>query len=271
VTKKIKWRKILIGEFTFKRLLISILEIYIVLALFIYFRADSLIFLSPPSSYQDDETIVKLTSNETQISALYLPNEEAEFTIIYSHGNAEDLGLVRPWLKELSALGFNVLGYDYQGYGTSGGKPTEKNSYADIEASYQYLTDEINIDPKKIILYGRSVGAGATIELAQKYPSAGLILESSFASAFRARINIPLLPFDKFDNLRKIKNIQIPVMYIHGVEDQIIPLWHSQRLMQITPKVESYLWVEGAGHNDLYFKAGEKIKQRILKFSEELN
>lgn len=271
MTEKINWRKIIIGEFTFKRLLISVLEIYILLALFVYFRADSLIFLPPPSSYENDEKIIKLLSRDKQISAIYLPNEKAQFTIIYSHGNAEDLGLIKPWLHELNALGFNVLSYDYQGYGTSEGKPTEKNSYADIETSYKYLVDKIKVNPQKIILYGRSVGAGVAIDLAQKYPVAGLILESSFVSAFRVRTVIPLLPFDKFNNLQKIKNIQVPVLYIHGVDDQIIPIWHSKKLLQITPQVKDYFWVDGAGHNNLYIKAGAEIKQKILEFSEGIN
>lgn len=269
--QKINWRKILIGEFTFKRLLISILEIYVVLAFFAYFKTDLLIFFPPPSSYVDDETIIKLKSNDKQISAIYLPNKKAQFTIIYSHGNAEDLGQIKPWLQELNELGFNILGFDYQGYGTSEGKATEINSYSDIEAGYKYLTDEIKIDPKEIILYGRSVGTGVTIELARKHPIAGLILESSFISAYRTMVNIPLLPFDKFNNLQKIKYIKVPVLYIHGVEDQVIPIWHSQQLLQITPQVKSYFWVDGAGHNDLYLKASEEIKQKILEFSREIN
>lgn len=271
MTGKINWKKIIIGKFTFKRLLISILEIYILLALFVYFRADSLIFLPPPSSYENNEKIIKLLSKDKQISAIYLPNEKAQFTIIYSHGNAEDLGLIKPWLQKLNTLGFNVLGYDYQGYGTSQGKPTEKNSYSDIEASYKYLTDEIKIDPQKIILYGRSVGTGATIDLAQKRPIAGLILESSFTSAFRTMINIPLFPFDKFNNSQKIKDVHVPVLYIHGVDDQIIPLWHSKHLLQITPQVRDYFWVDDAGHNNLYIKAGAEIKQKILEFSKGIN
>lgn len=268
--EKINWRRILIGELTLKRLLISILEIYILLALFVYFRADSLIFLPPPSSYRDDKKIIKLLSKDELISAIYLPSEKAEFTIIYSHGNAEDLGLVKTWLRELNELGFNVLSYDYQGYGTSEGKPTEKNSYSDIEASYKYLVNEIKVDPQKIILYGRSVGGGASLELATKYPIGGLILESSFVSAFRIRTIVPLLPFDKFNNLKKIGQIQVPIILIHGMDDQIVPIWHSKRLLQAIPEPKQHLWVEGAEHNNLYIVGSNQIKQAILNFTKEL-
>lgn len=95
---------------------------YLSFAVFGLFFADSLIFLPHPSSYRDSPEILKLRSTDgRQISAVYLANASATYTLLVSHGNAEDLGDDREWLKDLRQAGFNVFAYDYQGYGTSEG------------------------------------------------------------------------------------------------------------------------------------------------------
>src|SRR4029079_12214905 len=129
-----------------RSLILIPLFIYILLFCFALFFSERLIFQPPPASYQDSAAIVNLTSkNGMQISAIYLLNDKAKYTILYSHGNAEDIGDIRPILDGLKNLGFSVFAYDYQGYGTSQGKPTETNAYADVEAAYEYLTAKIGI------------------------------------------------------------------------------------------------------------------------------
>ena len=80
-----------------------------------------------------------------------------------SHGNAEDLGHIMPFLKRFHDQGFAIFSYDYHGYGTSTGKPSEKNVYADSDAAYHYLTTELRVSPNHIIVYGRSLGAALAI------------------------------------------------------------------------------------------------------------
>jgi abhydrolase domain-containing protein 17 len=110
--------------------------------------------------------------------------------------------------------------------------PSEKNAYQDIESAYHYLTEKLDISADKIIAYGRSVGGGSAVNLAVNHPLAGLILESSFTSAFRVVIPFPILPFDKFPNLQKITKINIPILIIHGTDDQVIPLKHGKKLFE---------------------------------------
>ncbi len=90
-----------------------------------------------------------------------------------SHGNAEDLGDDRDWLELLRSTGFGVFAYDYEGYGTSGGKPTEKSVYADELAAYEYLTGSLHVPSNRVVIMGRSVGTGPAIYLAARRPSAG--------------------------------------------------------------------------------------------------
>jgi len=89
-------------------------------------------FLPRPSSYKDTPEFLKLSAEDgNKITALYLPNPSAKFTLLISHGNSEDLGDDRDWHQDLRKAGFNVFAYDYEGYGTSEGKPNEKRTYQD--------------------------------------------------------------------------------------------------------------------------------------------
>ncbi|MEH2365676.1 alpha/beta hydrolase [Nostoc sp.] len=260
--------KLLIGDLTWQRLVKSLIFIYLFFAAFVYFRADSMIFLSQPSSYQDDPTILKLRSGkDTNISATYLLNTQAKYTILYSHGNSEDLGDIKQILEKLHAWGFSVFAFDYRGYGTSQGKSTESHAYEDINSAYNYLTKNLKIPPERIIVLGRSVGGGSAVNLAMQKPVAGLIIESSFISAFQVIVPFRILPFDKFPNLDKIKKVKCPILVIHGKADNIIPFGHGEKLFKaaISPKLS--LWVEEANHNDLFSIAEEKYHRTLQEFT----
>jgi abhydrolase domain-containing protein 17 len=262
-------RKLLIGELSWRRLVRSVLFIYIFFALYVFFRADSMIFLPQPASYQDTDDILKIAVSDTeQISATYLPNAQAQYTLLYIHGNATDLGHNRPILESLHSWGFSVFAYDYRGYGTSDGKPSERNAYQDADAAYQYLTQQLKIPPEQIILYGRSVGGGSATDLATRYPVAGLILESTFTSIFRVVVPFPLLPFDKFPNLNKLQQVRCPVLVMHGEADQTIPIKHGHRLFDAASQPKMSLWVAEAGHDDFTWVAGERYQQTLLSFQK---
>ena len=245
----------------------SILFIYTCFALYVYFRADSMIFLPPPPSYRDNRAILKLPISDTKaISALYLPNESATYTLLYIHGNAEDLGTIKPQLERFHQWGYSVFAYDYRGYGTSEGKPGEKQAYQDAETAYQYLTQQLEISPERIIIYGRSVGGGSAVDLATRHSVAGLALESTFISAFRVVVPIPILPFDKFQNLSKLKKVTCPVLVLHGQADSIIPIKHGQALFDAAPEPKLSLWVPRAGHNDFSAVAGDRHRRILADF-----
>lgn len=267
-----KIRRLLVGEFSWQRLARSLIFIYIAIGLWAYFFSNSLIFQPQPASYSDHSQILKLTSaNGVKISAIYLANKSAKYTILYSHGNAEDLGDILPVLQEIQNMGFTVFAYDYQGYGTSAGQPSVAKSYQDIDAAYTYLTDRLGILPDRIIVYGRSVGGGPSVDLAVRQPVAGLILESTFVSAFRALTQVPIYPFDRFANLSKINQVNCPVLVIHGREDRVVRFWHGQALYAAAREPKSFLWVDGAGHNEVMWVAGDRYSQALKDFAQLLN
>lgn len=262
-------KELLIDEFSHLRIIRSIVFIYACVGLFAYFFSDRMIFLPQPSTYQDNNQILKLTTKDgVKISAVYLPNPQAKFTILYSHGNAEDLGDNFLILKELRNLGFAVVAYDYRGYGTSQGKPTEKAAYKDIDAAYDYLTQKLGVSPQRIILYGRSVGGGPSVDLASRKPVGGLILENTFVSTFRVVTRITLFPFDKFNNIEKIKKVHSPVLVMYGKADKVIAFWHGEKLFATANEPKRVLVIETAGHDDFREVAGKKYDRALQEFTQ---
>jgi fermentation-respiration switch protein FrsA (DUF1100 family) len=233
-------------------MLLVIAALYVGFALFAYFLADSMIFLPHPSSYKDSAEILKIaTAGGKKISAVYLPNPAAKFTLLVSHGNAEDLGDDRYWLDNLRRAGFNVFAYDYQGYGTSEGKATEKSAYEDEAAAYEFLAVDLKTPPDRIIIFGRSVGTGPATYIAARRPSAGLILQSPFVSAFRVLTRIPLLPFDKFPNYKNIRHVHSPVLIMHSHADSVIAFWHGQKMFGLANQPKQAFWAVTPDHNEM--------------------
>jgi alpha-beta hydrolase superfamily lysophospholipase len=164
------------------------------------------------------------TSKGIKIPAFYVRQHHARYTVLYSHGNAEDLGMIYEYLTELSQLLYiNIFAYDYSGYGLGTIRkdnvekkiePSEENCYADIEAAYKHLTQVEQVSPSRIVLYGRSVGSGPSCYLARKLNLsdgehiAGLILHSPFLSVCRVVIDMGLeMSYDVFPNVSRIKEV----------------------------------------------------------------
>jgi len=265
-------RHYLLGEVSWQRLVRSAVLIYVLVAAYVYVRADAMIFRPPPPTY-DLLAQMRLIPMEggDRLAVLYLPNPAATFTLLYSHGNAEDLGVIEPLLTQYRDWGFAVLAYDYRGYGLSTGTPSEANAYQDARAAYKYLTQTLNVPPEQVILYGRSLGGGVATELATHVPVAGLILESTFTSAFRVVVPFPLFPFDKFTNQAKLPQVPVPVLILHGTADEVVPFEHAQALFATAATPKFSLWVEGAGHNDFTAVAGDRHRQALQDFAHILH
>ncbi|HSJ07270.1 MAG TPA: alpha/beta hydrolase, partial [Longimicrobiales bacterium] len=261
-------------------ILASLLLAWLALAAFAWLMADRMIFLPPPPSYSADQPGIMfvLTEDGASVATLHLPSPDAEFTLLFSHGNAEDLGHALPFLELLREAGFGVIGYDYRGYGAStGGRPTARAASRDHAAVYRHATETLGIPPSQIILFGRSVGSGPATELAAELTRAaagdparqpaGLILESPFTSTFVVLTRVRLLPFDRFPNLSHIREVEAPVLVIHGTDDEVIPVAHGRRVYDAAPGPKQALWVEGARHNDVLSVAGARYFQALQEFA----
>jgi len=249
-------------------LLSSLVLFYILAALAAHLFGGNLIFPAPPPEYEPDRYPLRLTTeNGLNIVAHHLEAPEAEFTILYSHGNAEDMEAAEPSLQEIADHGYNAFGYEYPGYGHSEGKPGVSNTFMAAEAAMKYLLEDKGIPPEKILLYGRSLGSGPTHYLAENYPVGGMILEGAFVSTYRVMTHIPLFPGDKFQNLKRMKELNLPVLVIHGTMDLTVPFWHGKALYNAATGPKQRLWVEGAGHNDIKDHAEEEYWKAIDSFA----
>ena len=255
-----------------KAVLVTAVVVYLAFAAFAWLVSDRMIFQPPSPSYRAGQLpIVMVPTNGGSIATLYLPNPGAAVTVLYAHGNAEDLGQLAPLLDELRRTGFAVLAFDYRGYGMStGGPPSAAGATSDVEAVYRHAVERLKIPPSRLVLYGRSVGSGPATDLAARLPIGGLVLESPFVSAFRVLTKVPLLPFDRFPNLRHIRRVRSPLLVIHGTDDEVIPVAHGRRLFEAAAQPKQALWIEGAHHNDVPLVGGERYWQALAAFGRQV-
>lgn len=252
------------------RVLALLLLAYAAFCLLVWWGADRVVFQPPPAGYDDGPDLVRLaTADGDTVAALHLPNPRAEFTVLFAHGNAEDVGWSRPFFEELRRAGFSVLAFDYPGYGTSTGRPSERGAYRAADAAYAHLAATLGIPPERIIVHGRSLGGAVAVELVRRRPAAGLVLESTFTST-AAVLPARIVPFDRFATLPKLRDVRVPTLVIHGTRDEVIPFAHGERILTALPGPKEAFWVDGAGHNDLALVAGEPYWQRLRGFAERL-
>ncbi len=196
--------------------------------------------------------------------------------VVFFHGNAGNITHRADLAKSLVDCGLSVLLVDYRGYGKSEGKPSEPGLYLDGEAVWSYLVKDQQVDPGRIIFFGRSLGGGVAAEMAVRHPGAGgVILESTFRSIVAiGKKQYPFLPVSlllrtRFDNLSKMPNIKISTLVIHGREDHLIPFAESEALYSAlssgTPS--EFFAVEHAHHNDTWLVGGRHYAERIKEFA----
>ena len=205
------------------------------------------------------------TAGGDRIPAIHIRRPSAKFTVIYSHGNAEDVGLSLPYLDLMSELiDCNVLAYEYPGYSLSeGGEPSEQGTYEAINAAFHYINDVQDVGAENVILFGRSLGTGPSVDLAARTPGlAGVILQSPLESGIRCAIgtitSCTLYPLDIFRSYQKIDSINCPVLIMHGTEDEVVPCDNDRALfaaLQTRPNHQDLhydpIWIPGRGHNDM--------------------
>ncbi|KAG4969648.1 hypothetical protein JHK85_036069 [Glycine max] len=172
------------------------------------------------------------------VVAMYIKNPTASLTLLYSHGNAADLGQMYELFSELSIhLRVNLMGYDYSGYGQSSGKPSEQNTYADIEAVYKCLQEKYGAKEEDIVLYGQSVGSGPTIDLASRLPNLrAVILHSPILSGLRVMYSVKRTYW--FDIYK-------------GTADDVVDCSHGKQLWENCKQKYEPLWIKGGNHCDL--------------------
>jgi abhydrolase domain-containing protein 17 len=252
------------------RLLAALVLIYAFACVSARLLAPGMMFLHPkPIAALSPETIRIATPDGVTLHARQWPNPNAELTLLYFSGNGEELTALETYLPEYVRRGFAVMTYEYRGYGHTAGKPSEANSYADARLLLEWLNRN-GTPPERVIAHGFSLGGGPATELARTQPLAGLILESSFVSAYRVMTRWPLLLGDIFPIERKLRDVRCPVLVLHGTADSVIPVWHGEALFAAANEPKRKLIVPGGGHGGLEAVAREEYWRTLREFAASL-
>ena len=199
---------------------------------------------------------IQLSLHFGKVEAWFLPPVETidqmpRPVVIFAHGNAERIDFCVQELMPFTQWGVGVLLVEFPGYGRSDGRPSEKTIVETFSAAYDTITQRTNVDPNRVIFYGRSIGGGAVCALLKERPAAALILVSTFTSvrSFTKRyLAPPFLVRDPFDNLMVISKYKGPVLIFHGQYDEVIPYHHGQSLYKAAPNARFISYA--CGHND---------------------
>jgi fermentation-respiration switch protein FrsA (DUF1100 family) len=213
------------------------------------------------------------TSDGLMLNGWFItPAQPARFTLIVFNGNGGNRAHRAPLARALAAEGFAVLLFDYRGYGGNPGSPTEPGLNADARAALDYLLRRPDVDTKRLVYFGESLGSAVAVELAVDHPPAALILRSPFTSAVDVgQFHYRLLPVrwlmrDRFLSIDRIAHVRAPVLVIAGDRDGIVPVNHSRRLFDAANAPKSLVIVSGADHNDAALLSGRQMIDAVLQF-----
>ena len=224
----------------------------------IFFAQRGVVFQPPMArraSVPADTRSVELLVRGGRVEAWFLQPTNAGTgrapLLLFTHGNAELIDSFADQFTVPRAAGYAVLLVEYPGYGRSAGNPSEASIRETILAAYDWAKNAPEVDPTRIVPYGRSLGGGAACILATSRPVAALILESSFTSvcALGSRLLVPrFLIRDPFDNLVALRTYRGPLLVLHGARDEVVPVAHGRQLAATVPGAEFELLT--CGHND---------------------
>lgn len=255
-----------------KLLLLLPVLAYVGLMAYAFLFANKLVFPVPPPGYSDSGEIIRFPYDKDgkSVALVFLEQPDSEYLIFFHHGNGEDLAHCLHRMQALHEAGFAVLGWDYPGYGTSEGKPSEKSVLEAARKIWKDIPQSYGYAPEKIIHYGRSLGGGPAIALAAEEPCGGLIVEGTFTSVFRLGIglSINILPWDIFDNLSRIRKVRCPVLVIHGTHDATVPFTQGKRLFEAAPEPKFFAWLDGGTHNNAIEAYRDSYYSSIMRFAE---
>ena len=256
-------------------LFFSIILIYLIIVAYMYLNQRKLLYLPSENNYLDDqidfnfrEVFIDVEKN-LKLKAWLIENDfKNKKTLVFFHGNAGNLSNRTYKLNQLSKLDLNIIILAWRSFSGNEGEPSEQNLYNDAKKTIDWLNSR-GVKNKNIILYGESLGTGIAVELSQTNQFGGIILESPFTSMTNAAKNIyPWLPVkyllkDKYDSEKKIKNLQIPILIMHGKKDNIVPFKMGEKLYDLANNPKFFYFTENDDHMMTF---DEKLVSTIKNF-----
>jgi len=242
----------------------------------VYFpQVERTLTVTPRAAGLDYEDVSLHTADGVKLHGWWVPAQNARGAVVLFHGNAGNISHRLGYLTMFSRLGYSVLLFDYRGYGTSGGNPSEAGTYRDAESAWQHLTEVRKVKARDIVIVGESLGGGVATWLAVKYPPRAVILASTFTSVPDLGAQVyPWLPVRllariEYANLDRIRQIEVPVMIAHSRGDDIIPFAHGEALFAAAREPKQMLVMSG-GHNDGFIYARDEWSAAVGAFLERV-
>lgn len=219
--------------------------------------------------------VVLETDDGERLGAWYVKTPRPRGTVLFCHGNGGNIGHRVSTLEVLTGLGLDVLIFDYRGFGTSTGTPSEAGLYADARAAWVHLTQVLGVDPDTIVIMGRSLGGGVATQLAAEVEAAALVVESSFTSAVALGqqtywfVPVSFLARNRFESIDRIADVGEPVLVAHSEADEMIPYGHGRALFDAARAPKHFLELRG-GHNDAHVTTGAAYRDGLAAFLDPI-
>jgi fermentation-respiration switch protein FrsA (DUF1100 family) len=259
-------------------IVLGLAGIYIVVVALLWAFQERLTFPAPRAaipSLSSGERVELTMRDGTRLVGWYLGAEGGEGRrgagLLWFYGNGENIAAIWPIIRDFRPPHAAVLVVDYPGYGASSGKASEAGMYEAADLAYQAIARRPDVDPKRIYVYGRSLGSAAATHVASTHDVAGLILESPFTSAKgmaarhyrfvpRALVRLSL------DNIGRMPGIRVPTLIFHGTADMLVPMRMGQDVAAAAGGPVEFVMIEGSGHNDTYDLGGNSYRDKLAAF-----
>ena len=263
--------------------ILALVLFYILLVIIVFFFQRNLLYHPSVDNYLDNqdssepteiEKVNITTSDKIDLAGWFYKKNLNKFkTILFFHGNAGSLKNRTYKLNHFKHLNVNFLIIAWRGFNGNEGKPSEKGLYEDAKSAIKWLKMK-GVNEQNIILYGESLGTGVAVEIAQNKSYAGIILESPFTSMVNmGRKYYPFFPVrfllkDKFENYKKLNNISVPILVMHGKVDKIVPYEMGKKIYELANEPKFFYSQEYGDHMVEY---DEKLLLALKKFIQSLN
>ena len=261
-------------------LLLAFVITYFFVLILTYIFQRSLLYHPMENNYSHDQIKVSIekvtikTNDGIALTSWYHSKDLKSYkTILFLHGNAGSLENRIHKINHFRDMNVNFLITAWRGFSGNAGEPTEKGLYEDARSAINWLKTK-GVNEKDIIIYGESLGTGVAVEIAQNKKFAGIILESPFTSMVAAgKDKYPFLPVrmllkDKYESEKKIKNVKVPILVMHGKADNIVPFHMGKKMYELANEPKYYYFSE---YDDHMMEYNKKLLNTLTKFIYSLN